>query len=182
MELVFFDREDDAEPTRIIPIHPYRNRTYHYWHVFVPNARAGQIYRYRAYGPFDPASGLRFDPSKILLDPYGRGVVVPKNYSRDAASQQGDNTPVAMKSVVVDPSAYDWEGDVPLRRPSSRTIVYEMHVKGFTKHPSSGVSENLRGTYAGLSERIPYLQDLGITAVELLPVFQFDVYVAPVDW
>jgi glycogen operon protein len=79
-----------------------------------------------------------------------------------------------MKSVVVDPTTYDWEGDEPLHHPSSRTIIYEMHVRGFTQHPSSGVAEDKRGTYAGLIEKIPYLQDLGITAVELLPVFQFD--------
>jgi glycogen operon protein len=79
-----------------------------------------------------------------------------------------------MKSVVVDPSTYDWEGDTPLRRPSSRTIIYELHVRGFTRHPSSGLKENLRGTYAGLIEKIPYLKQLGITAVELLPIFQFD--------
>ena len=84
-----------------------------------------------------------------------------------------------MKSVVVDPSAYDWEGDAPLKRPSARTIVYEMHVRGFTRHPSSGVAENRRGTYAGLIEKIPYLQQLGITAVELLPVFQFDAQDCP---
>src|SRR4029077_8565632 len=76
-------------------------------------------------------------------------------------------------------SAYDWEGDVPLRRPSSRTIIYEMHVRGFTRHPSSGVPPDKRGTYAGLIEKIPYLQELGITAVELLPVFQFDSQDAP---
>ena len=84
-----------------------------------------------------------------------------------------------MKSVVVDPRAYDWEGDAPLRRPSARTIIYEMHVRGFTRHPSSGVAEKTRGTYAGLIEKIPYLQQLGITAVELLPVFQFDAQDCP---
>ncbi len=84
-----------------------------------------------------------------------------------------------MKSVVVDPSAYDWEGDAPLRRPSSQTIVYEMHVRGFTRHPSSGVSEQTRGTFAGLIEKIAYLERLGITAVELLPVFQFDAQGCP---
>jgi glycogen operon protein len=108
------------------------------------------------------------------LDPYGRGVVVPKSYSREAARREGCNTATAMKSVVVDSGAYDWEGDAPLRTPSSKTIVYEMHVRGFTKHFSSGLAENLRGTYAGAIQRIPYLRDLGITAVELLPVFQFD--------
>ena len=84
-----------------------------------------------------------------------------------------------MKSVVTDPQAYDWEGDVPLKRPWSRTIIYEMHVRGFTAHPSSGLAESKRGTYAGLVEKIPYLQQLGITAVELLPVFQFDPQDAP---
>ncbi len=84
-----------------------------------------------------------------------------------------------MKSVLADPRAYDWEGDVPLNRPWARTIIYEMHVRGFTAHPSSGLSESKRGTYAGLIEKIPYLQQLGITAVELLPVFQFDPQDAP---
>ena len=84
-----------------------------------------------------------------------------------------------MKSVVVDTSVYDWEGDAPLRCPSSRTIVYEMHVRGFTRHPSSGVAEKTRGTFAGLIEKLPYLQGLGITAVELLPVFQFDAQDCP---
>jgi len=79
-----------------------------------------------------------------------------------------------MKSVVVDTRVYDWEGDAPLKRPPSQTIVYEMHVRGFTRHPNSGVDESKRGTYAGLVEKIPYLQDLGITAVEVLSVFQFD--------
>ncbi len=179
MELVLFDREDDPRPARVIPIDPAMNRTYHYWHVFVPGVQPGQLYGYRVRGPFDPASGMRFDPTKVLLDPYGRGVVVPKQYSRDAARLEGDNAAAAMKSVVGDPHAYDWEGDMPLRRPSSRTIIYEMHVRGFTRHPSSGVSERTRGTYAGLIEKIPYLQQLSITAVELLPVFQFDAQDAP---
>src|SRR5271154_2026055 len=144
MELLLFDHEDDARPERIIPIDP-STRTYHYWHVFVPGLQSGQIYGYRAHGPYDPASGMRFDATKVLLDPYGRGVVVPKNYSREAARLQGDNAYTAMKSVVVDPTAYDWEGDSRLHRPPSRTIIYEMHVRGFTQHPSSGVSEKIRG-------------------------------------
>jgi glycogen operon protein len=179
IELLFFDRVDDARPSRIIPIDPTANRTYHYWHVFVPHLQAGQIYGFRAYGPFEPTRGLRFDPSKLLLDPHGRAVVVPKHYSREAASLKGDNTATAMKSMVTNPGAYDWEGDLPLRRPWSRTIIYEMHVRGFTAHHSSGLAESKRGTYAGLVQKIPYLQRLGITAVELLPVFQFDPQDAP---
>ena len=174
IELLLFELKDDPRPSHVIPLDPVISRSYHYWHAFVPEIQPGQLYGYRARGQFDPASGARFDASKVLLDPYGRGVVVPRNYSREAARHPGDNCAIAMKSVVVDPSAYDWEGDTPLKRPSSRTIIYEMHVRGFTRHPSSGLEENLRGTYAGLIEKIPYLKQLGVTAVELLPVFQFD--------
>jgi len=179
VELVLFDREDDARPARVIAFDPAMNRTYHYWHGFVRDVKPGQLYGYRVYGPFDPASGMRFDPGKVLLDPYGRGVAVPQSYNRQAAAREGDNAATAMKSVVVDPHAYDWEGDSLLHHPSSRTIIYEMHVRGFTRHPSSGVAEKICGTYAGLIEKIPYLRDLGITAVELLPVFQFDAQDAP---
>jgi isoamylase len=179
VELLFFDREEDARPARVISIDSAANRTYHYWHTFVPGVQAGQFYAYRVQGPYDPGSGSRFDATKVLLDPYGRGVVVPKNYSRDAARGEGDNAATAMKSVVVDPQTYDWEGDAPLQRPASRTIIYELHVRGFTRDPSSGLPELTRGTYAGLVEKIPYLQQLGISAVELMPVFQYDAQDAP---
>jgi isoamylase len=179
VELVFFEREDTPAPSRTIALDPVKNHTYHYWHAFVPGVKSGQIYGYRVYGPVDPDRGLRFDPSKILLDPYGRGTVVPEGYSPEFARRPGDNSAHAMKSVVVDCPAYDWEGDTPLRRPSARTAVYEMHVRGFTRHPNSGVSEKLRGTYAGLVEKIPYLKQLGITAVELLPVHAFDTLACP---
>jgi len=179
IELLFFDREDDGRAARVVRMDPAANRTYHYWHVFVPAIQAGQIYGFRVHGPSDPENGLRFDGSKLLLDPYSRAVVVPKNYNRDVAAMDGDSGLTAMKSVLVDPGRYDWEGDTPLNRPSARTIIYEMHVRGFTVHPSSGVSEKKRGMYAGLIEKIPYLQQLGITAVELLPVFQFDAQDCP---
>jgi len=175
-----FDSEGDTQPEPAISFDPVKDRTYYYWHKFVPDVEPGQIYGYRAKGPSDPSSGIRFDPAKILLDPYGSGVVVPKNYCRDCACKEGDNAATAMKSVVVDPRAYDWEGDEPLHRPWSRTIIYEVHVRGFTRHPSSEVSEEKRGTFAGVVEKIPYLQQLGITAVELLPVFQFDAQDCPV--
>jgi isoamylase len=179
VELVLFDHDDDPSPSRTIPFDAVANHTYHYWHALVPGIVAGQLYGYRVSGPSAPERGLRFDPSKLLLDPYGRGVVVPAGYDRDAASRPGDNVATALKSVVVDPSTYDWEGDVPLRTPSARTIIYEVHVRGFTRHPSSGIDDHRRGTYSGLIEKIPYLQALGITAVELLPVFQFNPCDAP---
>ena len=179
IELLLFDREDDPRSASVIPFNPDINRTYHYWHLFVPGLGRGQIYGYRVSGPFQPADGMRFDSTKILLDPYGRGIAVPANYSREAAHRKGDNCATAMKSVVIDSSAYDWEGDAPLRHPSSKTIIYEMHVRGFTRHPSSELEPNLRGTYAGLIQKIPYLKQLGITAVELMPVFQFDPQDSP---
>jgi isoamylase len=174
VDLLLFDQPDDLEPSRVVSVDPVSNRTYHYWHAFLPGIGAGQIYAYRVHGPFDPPNGFRFDPGKVLLDPYGRAVVVPKSYHRDAAASKSANTASAMKSVVVDPSNYDWEGDTRPYHHTTRTIIYELHVRGFTRHPGSGVSENLRGTFAGLVEKIPYLCQLGITAVELLPVFAFD--------
>jgi isoamylase len=113
VELLLFDREDDARPARVICINPRTNRSYYYWHVFVPGLRSGQIYGYRVQGPYDPSSGMRFDPDKLLLDPYGHGVVVPRHYSREAASARGVKAASAMKSVVVDSSYYYWEDDTP---------------------------------------------------------------------
>ena len=179
LELLLFDDVDDAQPARVIPLDPKVNHTFDYWHVFVPGLQPGQLYAYRAHGPFEPGNGLRFDADKVLLDPYGRGVAMGKKYSRGEACQPGDNTPNAMKSVLVNPSHYDWEGDRPLNTPFSKTIIYELHVAGFTKNPKSGVTPEKRGTYAGLIEKIPYLKELGITAVELLPVHQFDPQDAP---
>ena len=174
VELLLFDRVDDAHPARVIDIQSSTNRTLDYWHVSVEGIKPGQLYGFRMYGPFDPQRGMRFDPEKVLLDPYGRGVAIPEGYNRSSATISGDNAATAMKSVVLDTGSYNWEGDLPLRRPASRSIIYEMHVRGFTCNPNSGVSEKNRGTYAGVTEKIPYLQDLGVTAVELLPVFHFD--------
>jgi glycogen operon protein len=179
VELLLFDRGEDARPSRTVSLDPAVNRSYHYWHAFLPGVGHGQRYGFRATGPLDPARGYRFDGEKLLLDPYGRAVDIPGTYQRDAAAARGDNAGKALKSVVADLSRYDWEGDVPLHRPFSRTVIYEAHVRGFTRHESSGVAEARRGTYAGLVEKIPYLAALGVTAVELLPVFAFDPQDAP---
>jgi isoamylase len=179
IELLLFDDFDATVPSRVIPLDAKGHRSYHYWHAFVPDLKAGQIYAYRAHGPFAPERGLRFDREKVLLDPYGLAVAVPPAYDREVVKRPGDNAAFAMKSVVADPTLYDWAGDAPLERPFVENVIYELHVRGFTCHPSSGVAPAKRGTYAGLMEKIPYLKDLGVTAVELLPVFQFDSQDAP---
>jgi isoamylase len=158
VQLLLFDDVDDERPSRVVDL---AGRTHHYWHTFVPGLKPGQLYAYRAHGPHAPERGLHFDADKILLDPYGKCVAK------------------SLKSVVVDPDAFDWEDDCPLRTPFAKTIIYELHVGNFTRHPNSGVRAGRRGTFAGLIEKLPYLQDLGVTALELLPVFAFDEASAP---
>lgn len=179
VSLCLFEHADDAEASHSFTLNPRVHRHNHYWHVWIPGLRAGQLYGWRADGPHDPVRGMRFDSSKLLLDPYGRAVAMPQGYSRDAAARFGRHDAQACKSVVSDVRAYDWQGDALLRHPFAQTVIYEMHVGGFTRHSSSGLPAGQRGTYAGLVEKIPYLVDLGITAVELLPVFQFDPQDAP---
>jgi isoamylase len=165
VELLLFDHPLDPEPARIVPL----ARDFHFWHVFVPGVGGGATYAFRAAGPATPP--FRFDRDKALLDPYARSVVTAL-WDRDAAARPGDNVATSLRATVVDTSAYDWEGDRPLGRPLAETIVYELHVGGFTASPTSGVARP--GTFAALREKTPYLVDLGITAVELLPVYQFD--------
>jgi glycogen operon protein len=177
-QLLLFGSEDAVSPDRIIDLDPETNRTSHYWHVHVPGLEAGQLYGYRMSGPYAPDQGHRFDPEKVLLDPYAKAIST-KTYRRSAAAKPGDNASSSAKSVVADLSTYDWEGDCPLGHPFSSTVLYEVHVGGFTQNPNSGIAAEQRGTYAGLIEKIPYLKDLGVTAVELMPVFQFDAQDAP---
>lgn len=177
MELVLFDDPEATEPSTVIPLDRHANRTFHYWHIEVPGLGPGQTYGWRADGPHGP--GSRFDPKKLLIDPYATAVAVPEAYSREAARGPGDTAATAMRSVVADRRGYDWGDDAPPRRPFSDTVIYEMHLAGFTRHPSSAVSAGTRGTFAGLVDKIPYLVDLGVTAVEFLPVFQFDPQDAP---
>ncbi len=179
VELLFFDAVDAPRPARVIQLDPARNRTFYYWHILVKGTQAGQLYCYRVHGPFDPPRGMRFDGLKVLTDPYAQSIAYGKNYERAAAAHLGDNCAYAMRSVVADPQRYNWEGDAPLHHPFAETVIYELHIGGFTRHPNSGLPAELRGTYAGLSEKIPYLQALGVTAVELLPVQQFDEQEAP---
>jgi len=177
VELVLFDGVDDERPARVLELE--RHSAGRHWHRFVAGVGAGQIYGYRADGPFAPERGLRFDREKLLLDPYARCVERPRQRSRSAAGGPGDNLATALRGVVVDGSAYDWEDDRPPRVPYDRTVIYEMHVGLFTGHPSAGLADGLRGTFAGVVQKIPYLCDLGVSAVELMPVFAFDEQAAP---
>lgn len=173
-QLLLFDSPEAPKPSRVIDLDPVSNRTYHYWHVFVPGISVGQLYGYRISGQFDPTRGFRFDSRKVLLDPYGKAIASPPSRTRETAWQAGDNVATALRSVVVDPAAYDWQADERPNRSFAETIIYELHVGGFTRHANSGIGPEKRGTYAGLIEKIPYLQQLGISAVELLPVYAFD--------
>jgi isoamylase len=169
--LLLFDRASATEPSQVIRLDPFRNKTFHFWHVFVRGCRPGIYYAYRVDGPTEPASGHRFNPNKVLIGPYAKGISRDLWKRADAAGP-GDNLATSMRCAVVDVADYDWEGDLPLKRPFHESIIYELHVGGFTRSPSAGVRQP--GRFAGLIEKIPYLQTLGITAVELLPVCEFD--------
>ncbi len=179
VDLLLFGDGDQPQARQVIALDPQRNRTRDYWHVFVPGVGHGQVYAWRVRGPHQPDHGHLFDGDKVLLDPYGRAVCGTAGYSRQAARARGDNEARALRSVVIDNNLFDWEGDRPLPAPAGREFIYEMHAAGFTRSPSSGLPDDLRGTYAGLVEKIPYLVELGVTAVELMPVHQFDPQDAP---
>ena len=129
IELLLFDKADDEKPRRIITLDRHENRTFYYWHVFIRDLKPGQLYGYRSYGPWDPANGHRFDPQKILVDPYAKAIVSPRNFSRQSAIVPGDNCRQAMKSAVIADGSYNWEGDRPLNIPFAVSVIYELHVR-----------------------------------------------------
>ena len=171
VQLLLFRDPGDLEPFRVIDLNVVGNKSFFLWHVYVEGLKPGVGYAYRVDGPRDPRNGHRFDPEKVLVDPYSKGNYLGL-WDRGAACRPGDNLHQSIRGVVIDTRGYDWEGDQPLRRPMAETVIYEMHVGGFTKSPTSGVQHP--GTFKGLVEKIPYLKELGVTAVELLPVFSFD--------
>ncbi|MFP5212184.1 MAG: glycogen debranching protein GlgX [Acidobacteriota bacterium] len=181
VELCIFDSEDESKETRI----PVTEQTDQVWHIYLPQARPGLLYGYRVHGPYAPNEGHRFNPAKLLRDPYAKALSGTVKWDdslfgytighpdTDLAMDQRDSAPYSPKCLVVDP-AFTWGDDASPNTPWHKTIIYEMHVKGFTQlHPL--VPEPLRGTFAGLATPavIEYLLSLGVTAIELMPVHQF---------
>jgi glycogen operon protein len=181
VELCLFDDSGDKETARVV----LPEFTHEIWHGYLPDVRAGQLYGYRVYGPYDPAAGHRFNHHKLLIDPYAKAAHGTIRWDdavfgykvgdpeEDVSFDERDSAPFMPKCKVIDP-AFTWGREGPTRRPWHETIIYEMHVKGFTmRHPE--VPDAARGTFGGLSTAavVEYLQDLGVTAVELLPVHAF---------
>ncbi|MDQ3997902.1 MAG: alpha-amylase family glycosyl hydrolase, partial [Gemmatimonadota bacterium] len=184
VELCLYDGPDDGVETTKIWV---KERTDQVWHCYLPDVRPGQYYGYRVHGPYDPAKGQRFNPAKLLIDPYAKAITGSIKWSnalfaykvggsKEDLEPTTDNDAAGIpKSVVID-SAFTWHGDRPLNVPWNRTIIYECHVKGMTMlHPE--VPDHLRGTYLGLCSDplVEHFVSLGVTALELLPVHQFVV-------
>lgn len=175
--LLLYTRGEICRPLKTIQFDPLRNKSGAIWHCRVPISDAvdAEYYAYKVDGPVDNVSTWHdFQPSKILLDPYARSIFFPDQFDREAARSPGANAGLApLGRLDVCRCPFDW-GDEPRIRHGSDLVIYEMHVRGFTQHPHSGVSSESRGTFTGIVDKIPYLRELGITAVELMPVFQFD--------
>jgi glycogen operon protein len=184
VRLELFDHPQDAVPSRVIDLDSTRNRTGDVWHVWVEGVSAGQLYAYRVDGPYQPSEGHRFNFNRLLLDPFATAISrLPhwdfesaRGYERSSPEQdmvlsKRDNSASMPKCIFVN-EPFEWAGDHPPLHPWSQTIIYEAHVRGFTIHPTSGVDHP--GTYRGLMEKIPYLKTLGVTAVELMPVQEFN--------
>ena len=176
---------DDGEDSEEVARYKLTEKTHQVWHIYLTGVRPGQRYGYRVHGPYEPAQGHRFNPHKLLIDPYAKAISGTINWNdalfgyhigdaeADLSFDTRDSSPYIPKGVVVD-SGFDWGEDRPLRIPMHKSIIYETHVKGFTAlHPD--IPEEIRGTYAAMAHpvAIAYLKDLGITAVELLPVHHF---------
>ncbi len=174
--LLLYAEHEPAKPLRRQVLDPIINKTGLTWHCRIPEEELGgaTLYAYQVGGPDDASRGQRFDPQKVLLDPFALSVHFPPEFSRWSASGHGPTDGMApLGRLIKDSTSFDWDKD-PRTRHTHDLIVYELHVKGFTARSNSAVTHERRGTFAGLMEKIPYLQDLGITAVELLPIHQFD--------
>jgi isoamylase len=184
VRLELYDFAEDATPATVIELDPVRNRTGDVWHVWIEGVGHGQLYAYRMDGPYQPNLGHRFNFSKLLLDPFATAISLIKNWNFEAAYGYDRADPkqdlicaltddaATMPKCVFTYEHFDWQHDKPPRHAWSNTIIYEAHIRGFTIHPSSNVAH--AGTYRGLMEKISYLKTLGITAIELMPVFEFN--------
>jgi len=182
VRLELFDQPADAIPARVIDFDPARNRTGDVWHVWVEGIRPGQLYAYRVDGPYQPEQGHRFNFNKLLLDPFATAITplpdwdfgLARGYDPSATEEYRSklDDAAAMPKCVFTHEHFNWHDDLPLRHPWASTVIYETHVRGFTIHPNSGVEHP--GTYRGLMQKIPYLKELGVTAVELMPVHEFN--------
>ena len=184
IELCLFNEEKDASEAVRIPV---KERDHHVWHVYIPGLKPGQLYGYRVYGPFDPINGFRFNPNKLLIDPYAKAISGTiswhdslfgyelGNELEDLSFNKQDSAHFIPKSMIIDPN-YDWEGVKAPKIPYHKSIIYEAHVKGLTQlHP--GIPEEIRGTYEAIAHpvMIEYFQKLGVNAIELMPVHHFAV-------
>lgn len=184
VRLELYKNADDSSPSRVIDLDPVRHRTGDVWHVWVAGIPSGQLYGYRVEGPYLPLEGHRFNAHKLLLDPYARAIAGVRSWDFPAARGYDSSSKLTDLSIsTVDNASttpkciftedhFDWEMDSPPKHSAADTVIYETHVRGFTIHSSSGVVHP--GTYAGLTEKIPYLQELGVTAIELMPVLEFN--------
>jgi len=184
VRLELYQNADDSSPSKIIDLDPARHRTGDVWHVWLRGVPAGQLYGYRIKGPYRPEQGHRFNPHKLLLDPFARAIACVEDWDFSAARGYDSSSSLCDLSIsTVDDAGttpkciftndhFDWEMDAAPKHSASDTVIYETHVRGFTIHPSSGVAHP--GTFVGLIEKIPYLQDLGVTAIELMPVIEFN--------
>ena len=163
MRLLMYDEVDDLEPSRIIDFDPQNGKCGDIWTLFVPFIEPGQLYHFQADGPWAPHEGHRYDGRARLIDPYAKALAGEFQHAKDGIVRPP-------KCVVID-DEFNWDGDRHLGIPLADSIIYEMHVRGFTQSESSGVEE--RGTYLGVIEKIPYLKSLGVTAVELMPIHEF---------
>ena len=174
VNLLLFRDRNDTRPILTVPlIHP-GHKTGRVWHCLLPETRmdGARYYAYQVDGPSGP--GHRFDPNRILLDPYARAVMFPDSFNRGAASTPGSKAACAPLGVLgLDRVPFDWSGDHRPRH-GADLVIYEVHVRGFTRNTSSGVKDAHQGTFRGMIDQIPYLRQLGVTGVELQPVFQYD--------
>jgi len=184
VRLELFDHPENATAARVIDLDPARNRTGDVWHIWIEGIRPGQLYAYRVDGPYQPKNGHRFNFNKLLLDPFATAISWVPNWDFGPASGYDPSAPQrdlvcssvddagAMPKCVFTYEDFHWRDDLPPRHPWSKTVIYEIHIRGFTIHPNSGVEHP--GTYRGLMEKIPYFKELGVTAVELMPVNEFN--------